>query len=54
MLLMAEQRAIGWSAAFAEINAAIHGIMFSTKGRQWYEAFNFVNDGVTPKMVFML
>src|ERR1041385_3410169 len=24
--------------------AAIHAIMFATKGRQWHEAFNFVND----------
>ncbi len=34
----------GGPAAFAEIMAAIHGIMFATKGRQWHEAFNFVND----------
>jgi len=24
--------------------AAIHGIMFSVPGREWHEAFNFVND----------
>ena len=24
--------------------AAIHGIMFATKGRPWHEAYNFVND----------
>ena len=34
----------GGPAAFAEIISAIHGIMFAVKGRQWYEAFNFVND----------
>lgn len=34
----------GGPAAFAEVNAAIHGLMFSTTGRPWYDAFNFVND----------
>src|SRR5262244_3966426 len=34
----------GGPAAFAEIMAAIHGIMFATTGRSWHEAFNFVND----------
>ncbi len=34
----------GGPAAFAEINAAIHGLMFSVKGRQWHEAYNYVND----------
>jgi transketolase len=34
----------GGPAAFAEIMAAIHGIMFSVEGREWHEAFNFVND----------
>ncbi len=34
----------GGPAAFAEIMAAIHAIMFSTKDREWFEAFNFVND----------
>jgi len=34
----------GGPAAYAEMMAAIHAIMFSTKDRQWYEAFNFVND----------
>ncbi|MBN9690660.1 MAG: transketolase [Verrucomicrobia bacterium] len=34
----------GGPAAFAEVNAAIHGLMFATTGRPWYEAFNFVND----------
>src|SRR5579859_7332390 len=34
----------GGPAAFAEMNAAIHGIMFATTGREWHEAFNFTND----------
>ena len=34
----------GGPAAFAEIMAAIHGLMFVVQDRQWYEAFNFVND----------
>lgn len=34
----------GGPAAFAEINAAVHGLMFKTDGRQWHEAFNYVND----------
>src|SRR5216117_2918779 len=34
----------GGPAAFAEIMAAIHGIMFATSGRPWHEAYNFVND----------
>lgn len=34
----------GGPAAFAEINAAVHGLMFATEGREWYEAFNYVND----------
>jgi len=34
----------GGPAAFAEIISSIHGIMFAVKGRQWHEAFNFVND----------
>ncbi len=34
----------GGPAAFAEINAAIHGLMFAVPGRPWFEAFNYVND----------
>ena len=34
----------GGPAAFAEMVAAVHGIMFVTQDRPWYEAFNFVND----------
>jgi len=34
----------GGPAAFAEINAAIHGILFATQSREWHEAFNYVND----------
>src|SRR5437764_9301974 len=45
----------GGPAAFAEIMAAIHGIMFSVKGREWHEAFNFVNDaGHTENGVYAL
>lgn len=34
----------GGPAAYADMLAALHAIMFATKGRQWHEAFNFVND----------
>jgi transketolase len=34
----------GGPAAFAEINSAIHALMFSVKDRPWHEAFHFVND----------
>jgi len=34
----------GGPAAFAEINAAIHGLLFSERNRAWYDAYNFVND----------
>lgn len=34
----------GGPAAFAEINAAVHGLMFSVQGRSWHEAYHFVND----------
>jgi transketolase len=34
----------GGPAAFADMLAALHAIMFATSGRQWHEAFNFVND----------
>lgn len=34
----------GGPAAFAEMNAAIHGVLFAVQGRQWHEAYNFVND----------
>jgi transketolase len=45
----------GGPAAFAEIMAAIHGIMFATTGRQWHEAFNFVNDaGHTENGIYAL
>src|SRR6266404_4195358 len=45
----------GGPSAFAEIMAAIHGIMFSTPGREWYEAFNFVNDaGQTENGIYAL
>ncbi|HMC27815.1 MAG TPA: transketolase C-terminal domain-containing protein [Verrucomicrobiae bacterium] len=45
----------GGPAAFAEIMAAIHGMLFATKGRQWYEAYNFVNDaGHTENGIYAL
>jgi len=34
----------GGPAAFAEIMSAVHGVMFSVTGRQWHEAYNFIND----------
>lgn len=34
----------GGPAAFAEMLAAVHSMMFSVSGRPWYEAYNFVND----------
>ena len=45
----------GGPAAFAEIMAATHAIMFATEGRQWHEAFNFINDaGHTENGVYAL
>jgi transketolase len=45
----------GGPAAFAEIMAAIHGLMFATKGRPWHEAYNFVNDaGHTENGIYAL
>ncbi|HAB18210.1 MAG TPA: transketolase C-terminal domain-containing protein [Verrucomicrobiota bacterium] len=45
----------GGPAAFAEVNAAIHGIMFATTGRPWFDAFNFVNDaGHTENGIYAL
>src|SRR3989441_3406148 len=45
----------GGPAAFAEIMAAIHGIMFAVKDRPWYEAYNFVNDaGHTENGIYAL
>jgi len=34
----------GGPAAYAEMLAALHAIMFASEGRPWHEAFNFVND----------
>ncbi len=34
----------GGPAAFAEMMAAVHGVMFAPQARPWHEAFNFVND----------
>jgi transketolase len=45
----------GGPSAFAEIMAAIHGLMFATQGRPWHEAFNFVNDaGHTENGIYAL
>ena len=45
----------GGPAAFAEIMAAIHGILFSVADREWHEAFNFVNDaGHTENGIYAL
>lgn len=45
----------GGPAAFAEIMAATHAIMFATEGRPWHEAFNFINDaGHTENGVYAL
>jgi transketolase len=45
----------GGPAAFAEIMAAIHAIMFAVQGREWHEAFNFVNDaGHTENGIYAL
>ncbi len=45
----------GGPAAFAEMNAAVHGLMFATQGREWHEAYNFVNDaGHTENGIYAL
>jgi len=45
----------GGPAALAEVNAALHAIMFSEKGRPWHQAFNYVNDaGHTENGVYAL
>jgi transketolase len=45
----------GGPAAFAEIMAAIHGLMFATKDRPWHQAYNFVNDaGHTENGIYAL
>jgi transketolase len=45
----------GGPAALAEVMSALHGIMFSVQGREWYEAYNFVNDaGHTENGVYAL
>jgi transketolase len=45
----------GGPAAFAEIMSSIHGIMFATKDRQWFDAYNFVNDaGHTENGIYAL
>ena len=45
----------GGPAALAEAMASIHALMFSVKGRPWYEAYNFSNDaGHTENGVYAL
>lgn len=45
----------GGPAALAEVMSSIHGIMFSTQGREWHQAYNFVNDaGHTENGVYAL
>src|SRR5436853_4716824 len=45
----------GGPAAYAEMMAAIHAIMFATKDRHWHEVFNFVNDaGHTENGIYAL
>src|SRR5436190_11459234 len=45
----------GGPAAFAEIMAAVHAIIFSVKDRPWYDAYNFVNDaGHTENGIYAL
>jgi transketolase len=45
----------GGPAAFAEMMAAIHALMFATKDRPWHEAYNFVNDaGHTENGIYAL
>jgi hypothetical protein len=39
----------GGPSAFAEINAAVHGLMFATEGREWFEAFNTSTTPAMPK-----
>ncbi len=34
----------GGPAAFAEVNSAIHGLMFRESDRPWHEIYNFIND----------
>jgi transketolase len=45
----------GGPAALAETMSSIHAIMFSEKNREWYEAYNFVNDaGHTENGIYAL
>jgi len=45
----------GGPAAFAEIMAAVHAVMFGEKGRPWHEAYNFANDaGHTENGIYAL
>src|SRR2546422_8034292 len=45
----------GGPSAFAEVMAAIHGILFAAQGREWHDAYNFVNDaGHTENGIYAL
>ncbi len=45
----------GGPAALAELNSAIHAIMFAEQNRPWHQAFNYVNDaGHTENGVYAL
>ena len=45
----------GGPAAFAELNSAIHALMFATRDRPWHQAWNYVNDaGHTENGVYAL
>lgn len=45
----------GGPSALAELNAALHYFLFSEKGREWHEAYNYLNDaGHTENGVYAL
>jgi transketolase len=45
----------GGPAAFAEINAAVHAILFAVQDRPWHEAYHYVNDaGHTENGIYAL
>ena len=45
----------GGPAAFAELNSAVHAMIFATQGRPWHQAWNYVNDaGHTENGVYAL
>lgn len=45
----------GGPAALAELNSAIHQLMFTASGRPWYDAYNYLNDaGHTENGVYAI